>query len=73
MPRPVEGLCLCLLLCNATVYAEEPAPDPEVLDFLGEWATDDGGWLDPESLLEATELDDDQVVKGDADGHEDAE
>jgi len=78
MPRPVEGLCLCLLLCSAAVFAEDPVPettpDPDLLEFLGEWSTDDGGWLDPETLLKASELDDiDPAEATDkADGHDDA-
>jgi len=75
MPRPVEGLCLCLLLGMATVQADEPAPAPELLEFLGEWSTDDGGWLDPEVLLEARELDDNDNAEATdkADGHDDAQ
>jgi len=72
MPRPVESLCLCLLLWSGTLRAQEPAPDPELLAFLGEWATDDGGWMDPQSLEQASGLDDDQEATGNGNGHVDA-
>jgi len=73
MSRPVEGLGLCLLLWGGAMSAEEPAPDPDLLVFLGEWATDDGGWMDPGNLMEANELDDEGEATGEADRHDDAD
>jgi hypothetical protein len=32
---------------------EDSAPSMELLEFLGEWETDDGEWLDPIKLLES--------------------
>jgi len=30
----------------------QPTPDLELLEFLGSFATDEGEWIDPSSLLE---------------------
>ena len=35
----------------------EPAPTMELLEFLGEWETEDGHWIDP-TRLEPTPADD---------------
>ena len=51
---PVNKALLALTLCVFSVHAkaldEEPEPDMALLEFLGEWETDDGEWLDPTSL-----------------------
>ena len=56
--RPVWAV-LAVLLC-AHASAEEPKhandinaelPSLELLEFLGEWETKDGDWMDPSSLL----------------------
>ena len=49
------------LILGTSAAAEEPAksaastatdsPSLELLEFLGEWETDDGAWVDPFSLL----------------------
>lgn len=50
-------LALCLLysvsLAEAAVEesVETEFPDLELLEFLGQFATDDGDWLEPSSLL----------------------
>jgi len=32
--------------------AEQPTPSLELLEFLGEWETDDGEWVDPEVVAD---------------------
>lgn len=34
-------------------HQEPVMPDPELLEFLGSFATDEGEWINPDSLLEA--------------------
>ncbi|MFK7864768.1 MAG: hypothetical protein AB8B95_11145 [Pseudohongiellaceae bacterium] len=53
--RALLGFCVA---CSATpLQAAEDAstdiemPDLELLEFLGQFATDEGEWLDPDSLL----------------------
>ena len=49
---PVETLAVILsgvLAAGSTAPAAEP-PDPEVLEFLGEFETSKGQWLAPLSL-----------------------
>jgi len=45
---------MLLALTAVTAKAEEPAsdstPNAEILEFLGEWETDDGRWFDPMTL-----------------------
>jgi hypothetical protein len=47
-------LCLGLLLglsYNCTVWAsDDNQPSMEFLEFLGEWETEDGEWVDPQIL-----------------------
>ncbi len=48
-------LLAALILLNmiATVYAEnDDSPSMEFLEFLGEFQTDDGEWIDPINLLD---------------------
>ena len=53
MIRPAKWLVLCgvMLLSPIPVSAEEPEPltkqDLEFLEFLGEWETDEGQWINP--------------------------
>ena len=56
--RPAELLVVCLLgmvppaiAADAGGGAEEAAPTPELLEFLGAWETPEGQWVDPISLL----------------------
>lgn len=50
-------LGFCLLSAGAPLKAAEEdsaeteMPDLEMLEFLGQFATDEGEWLDPDSLL----------------------
>jgi hypothetical protein len=49
---------LCLLLSGQALAAEtgnqeSAQPDPALIEFLGSFATDEGQWIDPDSLLEA--------------------
>jgi len=68
---PVKLLWLALVLATglnaAVVYAEEPpvADDNDVatlefLEFLGDWETDDGEWVDPEELEQIETIDQEQ-------------
>jgi hypothetical protein len=52
---------LLLGLLSAPAFAQEPeqarkkveeaeTPSLELLEFLGDWETDDGEWIDPEEL-----------------------
>lgn len=48
--------CLWILICStSSSFAEEQnnsdsSPTMEFLEFLGEWETDEGDWIDPEDL-----------------------
>ncbi len=55
------ALALLLSLCAVTAQAEPPEtqdpaaeetelPSMDFLEFLGEWETEDGGWVDPLEL-----------------------
>jgi hypothetical protein len=52
------GICALLLFSISSLYAEELAddeqqaamPSMDFLEFLGEWETEQGEWLDPETL-----------------------
>jgi hypothetical protein len=46
-------------VCSATYAADAVAPpaDEEMLEYLGEFSTTDGGWLDPQTLGDAAMLD----------------
>ncbi|WP_127477779.1 hypothetical protein [Sulfurivermis fontis] len=46
----VEPLALLALLLAAPLAAEEEAPSPELLEFLGSFESADGQWLDPTQL-----------------------
>lgn len=46
----VSPLALAALLLAAPVAAEDEAPSPELLEFLGSFETADGQWLDPTQL-----------------------
>lgn len=35
---------------KAPTEQEKETPDLEFLEFLGEWETEDGDWIDPEDL-----------------------
>ena len=45
--------------CNVAAQqsVETDTPDIELLEFLGEWATADGEWLDPDALEDGGILD----------------
>ena len=51
------SVCFLLLCSVSSLYAEEFAndeqqiiPDMDFLEFLGEWETEQGEWIDPETL-----------------------
>lgn len=50
------GLWLLLgMSCSCMVWADEDtAPSMAFLEFLGEWETDEGEWIDPQ-ILESME------------------
>lgn len=53
-------LLIALSQAGGVVFAEESkdaAASLEMLEFLGEWETDDGEWVDPFALADMTELD----------------
>lgn len=41
------------LAASPTTAAEAMPPDPELIEFLGSFTTDDGEWIDPEALAAA--------------------
>lgn len=47
-------LVLIMILCSGPTNADKPTegvnPSSELLEFLGEWETDSGDWIDPESF-----------------------
>ena len=45
------------------LQATEQAIDLELLEFLGEWVTDDGEWVDPEQLEDEEENDHEKTTK----------
>jgi hypothetical protein len=53
------SLCfICLLGSTSLIFAEEQndnMPSIEFLEFLGEWETDEGDWVDP-ATLESEEI-----------------
>ena len=70
---PVKFFWLALVLATglntAMVYAGDPppgkdndaeAPSLEFLEFLGDWETDDGEWIDPEELEQIETIDQEQ-------------
>lgn len=68
--RPVDivtGLLIALLISGAPVYAERPSngdqnnssdasPSLELLEYLGEFETEDGEWIDPEELEQMDDI-----------------
>lgn len=53
MPRKTFYLALLMLagLCIMPAYATEEEPPPmELLEFLAEFETENGGWVDPTEL-----------------------
>jgi hypothetical protein len=68
---PLWSLLLLLGLLTSPALAQEPgqvrkstenteAPSLEFLEFLGDWETDDGEWIDPEELEQITLTDQEQ-------------
>ena len=47
---------LMVTLLSSTIWAQEPEPEPEetpsvdFLEFLGQWETSTGEWLDPNEI-----------------------
>lgn len=76
--RPVDivtGLLIALLISSAPVYAEPPSnegqnnssdtsPSLELLEYLGEFETEDGEWIDPEELEQMDDINDNPEPPG---------
>jgi hypothetical protein len=46
-----QVLALLCAGCGAYAQSRQESPvGPDMLEFLGEWATDDGGWIDPQAF-----------------------
>ncbi len=50
------GLCAVILVASGPAVGDG-TPEPELIEFLGAWETEDGRWIDPIDLLDAKELD----------------
>lgn len=48
----ITMLLLGLLADNLQAADSDDEPSMELLEFLGEWQTDDGKWFDPLNLLD---------------------
>ena len=70
------GIVLLLGLLSAPVFAQEPdkarekseeseMPSLEFLEFLGDWETEDGEWIDPEELEQIALSDQEQETNED--------
>ncbi len=59
--KKVSKLVILMSLFHWPVFSEEI--DLELLEFLGEWETDDGEWVDPEQLEEQREEEDKEHEK----------
>ncbi len=71
---PLWSTVLLLGLLNFPAFAQEPGqvregsentemPSLEFLEFLGDWETDDGEWIDPEELEQIALDDQEQEVE----------
>ena len=69
------GLFIALLISGAPVYAEPPSdadqnkssdvsPSLELLEYLGEFETEDGEWIDPEELEQMDDISDNSKPPG---------
>lgn len=51
MSYPLSLVIVSFIFFSSTIYAEEQKEESaisiELLEFLGEWETDDGDWVDP--------------------------
>jgi len=45
-------LILTLLVILPAISAAEDMPSMEFLEFLGEWETEEGDWIDPGTLVD---------------------
>lgn len=62
-PRASHAVLLLLMMTTLPVTAgEDSAPDMALLEFLGEWETPDGEWIDPVELETATAGDEAEVI-----------
>ena len=77
MPPGKAGIWSAILLSgllSSPTFAQEPeqttseeseTPSLEFLEFLGDWETDDGEWIDPEELDQIALTDQDQEANED--------
>ena len=49
------GAVLLCVFCHGVVSAAEEMPAMDFLEFIGEWETADGEWIDPLALKEVEE------------------
>lgn len=52
-------MLFAVLICQSAGAAEEAEIDPpsaELLEFLGEWETEDGKWHDPVEFMESFKI-----------------
>jgi len=50
MPVKTLLMMLVMMLISITARAGTDAPDAELLEFLADWETTDGQWVEPSSL-----------------------
>ena len=53
-------MMLSFYMLNVAAQTEQPDPDSpslELLEFLGEWETEQGEWIDPTHMLDQPEAD----------------
>lgn len=56
----VTGLNLAVVHADEPTLEEEDAATLEFLEFLGDWETEDGEWVDPEELEQIETIDQEQ-------------
>ena len=50
-------IILLSIALDANAASENTSPSMELLEFLGEWQTKDGDWVDPMRFLDVSETD----------------
>ncbi len=49
-------IILVSLVFSMSTFAEEETPSIDLLEFLGDWETQGGQWIDPTQFVEIPEL-----------------
>ncbi len=52
----VVGLVVAIAATEPQIETSDPLPDMELLEFLGEWETVSGKWIDPTALADDSEV-----------------